>query len=149
MSDNQSARSGSAPWHLWVVGVMALLWNASGVFLWAGSTFAADAFLEGMPAAHRDYVSSLPFWSTLTWGLGVVGGLVGAILLLLRSRFAVPAFAASLFGAIANTMVYITNPPPEGFFNLPLTLFIVGFALFQLWFASSMQRRGVLHSVSN
>lgn len=149
MSDSQSARGGAAPWHLWVVGVVALLWNASGVFLWGGSTFAADTFLEGMSAAHRDYVNGLPSWSTVTWGLGVIGGLVGAILLLLRSRFAVPAFAASLFGAIANTMVYITNPPPEGFFNLPLTLFIIGFALFQLWFANSMQRRGVLRGVSN
>lgn len=149
MSDIESGRSGRAPWTLWVVGIIAVLWNGSGVFLWSGTTFAPDTFLEGMPAPHRDYVNSLPFWSTLTWGLGVLGGLVGSVLLLLRSRFAVPAFAISLFGAIANTTVYITNPPPEGFFNLPLTCFIVGFALFSLWFAHLLQRRGVLRGSSN
>jgi len=97
-----------------------------------------------LPATHREYVSGLPIWSTITWGLGVLGGLVGSILLLLRHRLAVPAFALSLFGAVANTMVYLTNPPPEGFFNLPLTLFIIGFALFLFWFARFMKRRAVL-----
>jgi len=41
-------------------------------------------------------------------------------------------------------MVYLTNPPPDGFFNPPLTLFIIGFALFLFWFAHFMKRRGVL-----
>ena len=41
-------------------------------------------------------------------------------------------------------MVYFTNPPPDGFFNLPLTLFIIGFALFLFWFALFIKRRGVL-----
>ena len=143
MADNQTAQ-GRAPWYLWVVGGLAVLWNGLGTFLWAGTSFMPDAFLTGLPAAHREYVDGLPLWSTLTWGLGVVGGVVGSILLLLRNRLAVPAFALSLLGAVTNTMVYLTNPPPEGFFDLPLTVFIIGFALFLLWFAHSMKRRGVL-----
>jgi hypothetical protein len=78
------------------------------------------------------------------WGLGVLGGLIGSILLLLRKQMAVTAFALSLFGAAANTMVYFTNPPPPGFFNLGLQVFINGFALFLLWFGHSMKRRNVI-----
>jgi hypothetical protein len=144
MSDTHVAQGRVTPWSLWAVDALALLWNGLGTILWAGTSFMPDAFLDGLPAAHRAYVDSLPAWSTLTWGLGVIGGLVGSILLLLRSRLAVPAFAVSLVGAVSNQLVYCTNPPPDGFFNLPLTLFIVAFALFLLWFAQAMKRRGVL-----
>lgn len=144
MSDDRSGDGRGAPWALWVVGGIAILWNGLGTLLWGGTTFMPDAFLDGMPAAHRAYVDGLPAWSTLSWGLGVVGGTVGSILLLLRSPLAVPAFALSLAGAVANTMVYLTNPPPEGFFSLPLTLFIIGFAIFLLGFAWLMKRRGLL-----
>lgn len=144
MPPNQTGRGRAAPWYLWAVVGLAFLWNGLGTVLWGGTSFMSDAFLEGLPAAHREYVQGLPIWSTLTWGLGVLGGVVGAILLLMRNRMAVPAFALSLFGAVANTMVYFTNPPPDGFFDLPLTLFIIGFALFLVWFAHFMKRRGVL-----
>ncbi len=140
MTDNQTGQT-AAPWSLWAVGGLAILWNGYGSVLWGGVSFMPDAFLDGLPAAHRDYASSLPIWSTLSWGLGVLGGSAGSILLLLRNRLAALAFALSLFGAIANTMVYFTNPPPDGFFNLPLQLFIIGFAVFLLWFAHLMKRR--------
>jgi hypothetical protein len=144
MPDTRTGQGQVAPWTLWAVGGLALLWNGFGTLLWGGTTFLPDQFLDGMPAAHRAYVSGLPLWATLTWGLGVVGGAIGSILLLLRSRLAVPAFALSLFGAVANTMVYLAHPPPAGFFNPPLTLFIIGFALFLFWFAHVLKRRGVL-----
>ena len=144
MPDTQAARGQVTPWSLWAVATLALLWNGLGTILWAGTSFVPDVFLDGLPPGHRDYVDGLPAWSTLTWGLGVVCGLVGSILLLMRSRLAVPAFALSLLGAVSNQLVYLSNPPPAGFFNLPLTLFIVAFALFLLWFAHAMKRRGVL-----
>jgi hypothetical protein len=138
------SRASRAPWYLWVIGVLALLWNGLGIVLWSGTTFAPEQFLQGLPPSHRDYVTSLPGWSNLTWGVGVVSGTVGSLLLLLRQRWAVPAFGASLFGAIANTTVYVLHPAPEGFLNLPLTVFIIGLAALLLWFAWWMQRRGVL-----
>ena len=144
MSDNQTGGRGAAPWYVLAVAGIAILWNGFGTFLWAGTSFMPGTFLDGVPDAHREYVSHLPIWSTLTWGLGVIGGVVGSIQLLLRNALAVHAFALSLIGAVANTLVYYTNPPPDGFFNLPLTLFIIGFATFLFWFAHAMKRRGVL-----
>ena len=144
MPDNRTGHGRVAPWYLWAVGILAVLWNGVGTMLWGGTSFMPEIFLDGLPPTHREYVSGLPSWSTLTWGLGVLGGAVGSILLLLRNRLAVPAFALSLFGAVVNSMVYVTNPPPDGFFNLPLTLFIIGFAVFLFWFARFEKRRGVL-----
>ncbi len=144
MTENQTGPGHAVPWYLWAVIGLAILWNGFGTVLWGGTSFMPDTFLDGVPAVQRDYVSGLPSWSTLTWGLGVLSGVAGSVLLLMRNRLAVPAFALSLFGAASNTMVYFTNPPPDGFFNLPLTLFIIGFAIFLLWFAHLMKRRGVL-----
>ncbi len=141
MSDQQPTQRRGMPWYFWAVVVLGVLWNGLGVVLWAGTSFAPDQFLKDLPPAHRDYVSSLPSWSTATWGLGVVGGLVGVILLSLRGRLSVPVLAASLFGAVANTMIYVVYPAPPGFFNVPLTVFIIGFATFLVFFARAMQRR--------
>ena len=138
-------RTGRAlPWYFWVVATLGILWNGFGAFLWWGSSFMADTFLAGLTPDHRAYVIGLPGWSVFTWGLGVVGGLVGSILLLFRHRLAVTALGLSLIGAVTNSLVYYTNPPPPGFFNLPLTAFIISFALFLLWFATAMKRRGLL-----
>lgn len=144
MTEMESGRRSGSLWALWAVGGLALLWNGFGVVLWGGTALMPDAFLDGLPAAHRDYVSGLPLWSMAAWGLGVVGGTVGAVLLLTRRRAAVAAFALSLLGAAANMAVYLTNPPPPGFLNPALQIFIIGFALFLLWFAVRMKRLGAV-----
>jgi hypothetical protein len=144
MAGQRSGLREEAPLSFWAVGVIALLWNGLGTILWGGTSLAPDTFLAGMPADHRAYVESLPAWTGLTWGLGVVAGLVGSILLLLRNRLAIPAFALSLAGAVINCSSYLVNRPPPGFFNPVLTAFILGFAAFLLWFAHRMKGRGLL-----
>ncbi len=144
MTGSQSEPNRTVSWYFWAIGGLAVLWNGFGTYLWGGTSFMPDTFLDGFPAAHREYISGLPGWSTLTWGIGVIGGLIGSIMLLMRTCWAVQSLAASLLAAATNPMVYVTNPPPAGFFNLPLTVFIVGFAIFLLWFALMMKRRGVL-----
>jgi len=74
MQDNQAGLGRAEPWHLWAVGGLAVLWNGFGAVLWGGTSFMPDSFLDGLPAAHRAYVIGLPLRSTLTWGLGVLGG---------------------------------------------------------------------------
>ena len=146
MEQSGAQTRGKAGWLFWIIGGVGLIWNGVGTVLWGGTSFMPDTFLEGQPAAYVDYVSNLPSWIGLTWGRGVLGGVAGSILLLLRNKLAVPVFALSLFGAAANQAAYITNPPPEGFLNLPLVVFIIASAVFLLFFSVSMKRRGVLRS---
>lgn len=143
MTDHQTDAGKGVPWYFWVIGAVALAWNALGTLLWAGTSFMPDTFLEGQSAPYREYVDSLPIWSMLSWGLGVVGGVVGSALFLLRKARAVPVLALSLFGAVVNQGAYLTNPPPEGFVNPGLVLFIIGFAGVLLWVAHLMRRRGL------
>jgi len=145
MEKIQTGSDNKTPRLLWIVGGFGVVWNGLGTVLWGGTSFMPDTFLEGQPATYVSYVTSLPVWLMLSWGLGVLAGVAGSILLLMRNRYAVPVFAISLIGAAVNQAGYIPNPPPEGFLNLPLVLFIISSAVFLLWFAILMKRRTLLN----
>lgn len=103
------------PIHLWIVGGLALLWNGFGCFDYLMTRTRGVAYVESM--MHTDdgeaimaYIDAFPVWAAVGWGLGVWGGLVGAILLLLRHRWAVPVLLASLVGAIVGIVHQLANP---------------------------------------
>jgi len=63
------------PWHLWPVGVIALLFNAIGVFDFVmnminGARYQASA---GMTPEQIAHYQSFPVWMLLVWFLGVSG----------------------------------------------------------------------------
>jgi hypothetical protein len=100
------------------------------------------------PAAVFAWVEAFPIWAQAAYGLGPWSALAGSILLLLRSRFAVHAFALSLVGMVGSfAYTYVMAAPmpgaPEGAAAyIPLLIVIVGVAL--LWYATAMRRKGVL-----
>lgn len=139
----------ATPWHLWVVGIVSLLWNAVGANDYTQTSLRNEAYLESMgyPPEGMAYIDAFPAWAHAGWALGVWGALIGSLLLLFRSRYAVWAFAVSLVG-IALTTIYEAGAdmPPElaeiqpGWF--PLVLW--GIALFLMWYAWTMRKKGVL-----
>ncbi len=99
------ADQAKAPAHLWIVGVLALLWNGFGAYDYFMTRTRGAEYIESMMpdidgAAMMAYIDSFPVWASFGWGLGVWGGLIGSILLLARHRLAVAAFALSLAGAV-------------------------------------------------
>ena len=143
-----------APWHLWVVGVVSLLWNAFGANDYTqtqlGNREYFDSMMDGMgvsPAEALAYFEGFPDWADAFWALGVWGALVGSLLLLLRTRFAVWAFAVSLLGLAGTTVYQIVSEPPEwtqGTMNTVMSIIIWSIATFLLIYAISMRRKGVL-----
>ena len=141
------------PVHLWVVGILALLWNAIGCYDYL-MTRARDAdYIASMmpgtdPNAVFAYIDSFPLWAQAGWALGVWGGLAGAILLLIRSRYAVWAFALSLLGAVVGLGYQIANPGgPAGMHEgagavMPYVIILV--AAFLIWYAWSLEKKAVL-----
>ena len=94
------------PWHLWVVGVLSLLWNAFGAFDYTMSHTQGDAHFRkaGMTDAQIAAFHAIPPWMELFWAMGVWGAVIGSVLLLLRSRWAVPVLLASLVGAAVSLL---------------------------------------------
>ena len=70
------------PWHLWAVGIGALLWNAIGGYSYTMTKLGKLAEL-GMTPEQIEYMSSFPLWATVLWAMGVWGAIATSILLLL------------------------------------------------------------------
>ena len=141
------------PVHLWIVGIPALLWNCIGPIDYTMTRMRNTEYLQmAMPTVDPEatlaWVDAFPIYAQVGWGLGVWMGLLGSILLLMRSRWAVPAFALSLIGAILGLGYQIVAAPPlagaEGamFAIMPYIIILVAVAL--LYYAHRQKQAGVL-----
>lgn len=143
-----AAKSG-VPWHLWVVGALAVLWNAFGCYDYVMSQIGGDEYLRaaGMTDAHIAYFHSMPAWMTGVWAIGVWGGLLGGVLLLLRMKLAVWVFVAS-FAAYLLSLAYTYFMSGGGqFVTMPMMIMqgvIALFCILFIWYASVMAKAGVL-----
>ena len=152
--DNAIDTRDRTPVHLWIVGGLALLWSAFGCFDYLMTRMRNTDYLAGMmpsvdPNAVLAWIDAFPVWAQFGWGLGVWGGLVGAILLLLRSRWAVLAMGLSLLGAVLGLGYQaLAAPPHEGMEGHTaakvIPYLIIGVALALFVYARSMRLKGVL-----
>ena len=142
-----------APVHLWIVGIASLLWNAFGGYNYTMTrTRGADYLRDMMPGSDANammaYIDSFPMFAQIGWGLGVWGAVTGSILLLLRSRWAVVAFAVSLIGAVLSLGYQLVGPPgPAGMSEgsqAVMPYVIIALAVAQLLYAQTMRTKGAL-----
>jgi hypothetical protein len=133
-----------APWHLWLVGIATLLFNAMGVFSYMMTKLGKLADL-GMTPEQITFMQSYPAWANAFWALGVWGALAGSALLLLRSRFAVVAMVIALVGLIGTTLYnYALITVPKSMQAPVLDVMIWAVTLFLLLYARRMKAAGVL-----
>ena len=147
MSEEQAATTVRAPWHLWLVGVLALLWNAGGAFDYLMTETRNEGYMSRFTPEQLEYFYGFPAWVVAFWAIAVWGGVLGAILLLLRKRLAVGTFLVS-FLAMVVTMIrnYLLTEGLEvtGASGLVFTAVIFVVALFLYLYARAMRSKGVL-----
>ena len=136
------------PWHLWVVGVAAALWNSIGCIDYTMTqTRQAEWFaMTGITEAQLAYFNATPTWVHGAWAIGVWGGLLGAILLLLRRKLAMPVFVVSFLGWLAGAVhAFGMSDGMAAMGSMwPMQIVIGGACLFFIWYARMMSRKGVL-----
>lgn len=139
------------PAHLWVAGILSLLWNAFGAYDYVMSRLRNVDYLGSMGVDANvmlAYIDGMPVWSQFGWGLGVWASVLGSVLLLMRSRYAVHAFIASLVGMAMSLgwEMVASSAPAElkqgGMAYMPLIIIAVGLA--QLWYSWRQRSAGVL-----
>lgn len=151
--EQTTAPATAAPKSLYVVGVLAVLWNGFGCYDYLMTRMRDTDYLAKMmptadPNAILAWVDAFPIWAQFGWGLGVWGGLIGSILLLLRSRWAVLALGLSLLGAVLGLGYQIVAAPPlagvEGPMAeaMPFVIILIALALFL--YARAMRIKGAL-----
>jgi hypothetical protein len=143
-----TAEGRGAPIHLWIVGILALLWSAFGCYDYWMTETANAAYLSKMPADMISYMNGLPKWTIGMWALGVWGGLLGSILLLARSRFALWAFALSFIGAVFGLgyQMFMTKQPASmtagGMAVIPWVIILI--CAFLLWYSWNAEKKGII-----
>lgn len=112
-------QASKTPAHLWIVGILSLLWNCIGVIDYSMTRMRNTDYLSAMmpgtdPSVFLAYVDGLPLWMSIGWAIGVWGAFLGSILLLMRSRWAVLSFGLSLVGAVLSLIYQLTRGPAPG-----------------------------------
>jgi hypothetical protein len=137
------------PWHLWLVGLFALLFNFIGVFdfvmsLAQGAKYQASA---GMTPDQIAHYQQMPGWMMLVWAVGVFGAFGASVLLLLRRRHASPVFIVSLVAFLISllyTYVLTNGGAVMGAQMAIVSAVIAGLLVLFTLYSRHMTRRGVL-----
>ena len=139
----------AGPWHLWVVGVLSLLWNSGSAYDYVMTNIRDASYLERLDVAAEvmQAIDAMPIWAMAGWATGVWCAVAGSLLLLLRSRFAVHAFAASLLGLAGSTAFQLgielpAEMSPGGMIAIAFAIWTV--AVLLLVYAGRMRKQGQL-----
>jgi hypothetical protein len=133
-----------APWHLWVVAVLTLLWNASGAYT---ILMARAGRITGLSADEAAYYAAQPFWFVVATDIALFSPIAGAVALLLRHRSAVWLFGISLAAVLVTDIYDLSAGTSRALANnaaMVVTGLIALIALLQLLYARAMKKREVL-----
>lgn len=147
MSGAQDSQS-RTPWHLWVVGIVSLLWNAMGAFDYLMTETKNQAYMSQFAPEQLAYFYGFPAWVVSAWAIAVWGGVLGSLLLLLRRGVAYWVFVVSFLGLVL-TMIHnfvLTSGMKVmgGPGALAFTAAIVVVAILLIVYAGAQKKRGVL-----
>ncbi len=146
MATTVDAPRAGAPWHFWMVVVIAAFWNGFGGYDYTMSHLQGEIYYRQMQMteAQITHMATYPTWMHAVWAFGVWGSVVGSILLALRSRWAFHAFAASLLGAAGNAIYTVVDPGSAQSMDLVMPIVIIVACLAFALYAWRMTKRGVL-----
>jgi hypothetical protein len=143
-----------APLHLWIVGILSFLWNCFGAYDYLMTrSRGAEYIATTMPGVDANgamaWIDAMPLYAQIGWGLGVWLALLGSVLLLVRSRWAVWSFGLSLAGAVASIGYQLALAPPmpgatASAASKVMPIVILAVALALLLYARAMDKKGVL-----
>jgi len=140
-------RSAPTPRQLWILGTLALLWNSMGAFDYLMTETRNESYMAQFSPEQLDFFYGFPVWLVAMWAVAVWGGVLGAALLLLRRRLALPVFIVSFFAMLATSLrnyVFADGREMMGGSGAIFSLVIFAVSLALVFYARSLARRGVL-----
>lgn len=135
------------PKHLWIVGILALLWNLMGTFDYLATQFKIESYMSEFTQEQLDYFYGFPAWAVAGWAIAIWIGLAGTVGLLFRRKWSVMAFAISLAGLALSsiyTLVMSNGLEIMGSTATIMTVVIWAVSIFLVWYSSQQAKAGVL-----
>jgi hypothetical protein len=135
------------PLHLWIIGSLALFWNAIGAFDYLATQLRLDGYMSQFTQEQLDYFYGIPSWAVAAWAIAVWFAVFGSLALLLRRRLAYVLFLVSLVAMVASTVhSFVLSNGAEIMGQAGVifsgVIFVIGVLL--LWYSKVMMARGVL-----
>jgi len=139
--------SSRVPVHLWVVGVLSLLWNSVGAFDYLATQLQLKFYMSQFSAAQLEYFYNIPAWAVAAWAIAVWLSVLGSLALLLRRRRALDLFLIALLAMVASSVnSFVLSDGLEvmggGGAIFSTVIFVIGVLL--VIYSRAMIRRGVL-----
>lgn len=130
------------PIWFWIVAVIALIWNAMGVFAYLGRALATDEMIAAMPKeAQAEFLVEYPAWYTAAFALAVFCGALGALSLLIKKKWAHILFITSALGAIVQH-IYLFINVEMGLVQLVMPILIILVCIFLVYFSKNAITKG-------
>ena len=70
MSDATPSTPAKAPWHLWAIGIVGLLWNAIGATDYTMTQTHNEAYLSAVSPQQLEFIYGVPAWAVAAWAIG-------------------------------------------------------------------------------
>ena len=136
------------PWWFWLITSIYLIWSAFACYhYWLEMSLPQDAYIKAFGEEAAAIRGLAPWWSVSSYAIGVWGGLVGVLVLILRRKWCLPFFYASLAGAVIGwswNILDIRFRTLMGAGSWALMIFIWLECIFIIWFAHTLLRKGVI-----
>ncbi len=127
------------------VAVVALLWNLMGCAAYLMDVMLTPEAVAAMPPAQQALYAARPVWAVAAYAFAVWGGALGCVGLLVRKRWAAPAFLASLLGLIVqDAALFGMSPVPLSATIYALQGMVLVIAVLLLMLANRASRDGWL-----
>ena len=122
------------PAWFYIAAGLALVWEAIGCFMYWTHVTTDPATL---PLDQRAMWDAAPGWMVAAYAVAVWVGLLGAVLLIMRRRLAVPLLLVSLLAVVVQFSALLLVPElrdrtPSDALMLPIIIFVASYAIYML-----------------
>ena len=129
----------------WIIGVLALLWNLSGMMTFFMEVFITPEALAALSDAERALYETTPVWTKVVFAIAVFGGTLGCIFLLIKKTLAIQLFNISLLAVLIQMSYYLILTKAMEVYGsvvLIMPLLVTAIALFLVWYSKKAMIKG-------
>lgn len=129
-----------------IAAIVFLLWNLFGVYMfWTQYSMTPDR-IAALPAGQQQLWNGMPAWMWAVYGVAVFSGALGALMLLMNKRAAMPLFVVSLVAIVVQfAQAFLPGGAVEvlgATAALPMPAVIALVGVLQVWVSRKAIARG-------
>ena len=133
-----------APWHLPVIGAIAVLWSLLGIFDLLAMVTRYAPYMNQMPELTREFIYELPMAVIALRGIAVFATLIGAVYLIRKRLVAVRILALGATATILGIGFSFAGGAPDDGTIHAVSVFTIVVSVLLLYYAQPWGKFGVL-----